>query len=150
MFDDGPQNQLIHWEQVGYLTGIPDSDLVPSLPDARNPEAGSIDMRARAYLDINCAHCHNPGGPANSSGLFLRADVDNSTAIGIMKPPVAAGRGSGGKSFSIVPGKPADSILLYRMESIEPGVMMPEIGRTIVDREAVELIREWIAGMADF
>jgi uncharacterized repeat protein (TIGR03806 family) len=150
MFDDGPQNQLIHWEQVGYLTGIPDSDLVPSLPDARNPEAGSIDMRARAYLDINCAHCHNPGGPANSSGLFLRADVDNSTAIGIMKPPVAAGRGSVGKSFSIVPGKPADSILLYRMESIEPGVMMPEIGRTIVDREAVELIREWIAGMADF
>jgi hypothetical protein len=64
-----------------------------------------------------------------------------------MKPPVAAGRGSGGKSFSIVPGSPDDSILLYRMESTEPGIMMPELGRTLVDEEGVALIRQWIEEM---
>ncbi|TVP98627.1 MAG: hypothetical protein EA359_18015 [Balneolaceae bacterium] len=147
LYNDGLQNQLIRWEQEGYLTGIPNPADAPMLPDARDKDSAPIDIRARAYLDINCAHCHNPSGPGRTSGLYLRADVDNPTAIGIMKPPVAAGRGSGGKSFSIVPGHPDDSILLYRMESAEPGIMMPEIGRTIVDREAVELIREWIEGM---
>ena len=27
---------------------------------------------ARAYLDVNCAHCHNPEGSASNSSLFLR------------------------------------------------------------------------------
>ena len=31
----------------------------------------SLNDRARAYLDMNCAHCHNSKGPANTSGLFL-------------------------------------------------------------------------------
>ena len=147
LYNDGLQNQLIRWKQEGYLAGVQDPAHAPILPDARDKDSGTVDIRARAYLDINCAHCHNPSGPGKTSGLYLRADVDNPTAIGIMKPPVAAGRGSGGKSFSIVPGQPDESILLYRMESAEPGIMMPEIGRTIVDREAVELIREWIEGM---
>lgn len=146
-YEDGTQNQLIRWQQSGYLQGVPDPKEAPRLSDAGDPGSGTVDMRARAYLDINCAHCHSPGGPARTSGLFLRSDVENPTAIGIWKPPVAAGRGSGGKSFSVVPGNPEDSILLYRMVSTEPGIMMPEIGRTLVHSEAVELIREWINGM---
>ena len=39
-------------------------------------------------------------------------------------------------------GHPEESILLYRMASTEPGVMMPQIGRTIADDEAVKLIRD--------
>ena len=42
---------------------------------------------------------------------------------------------------------PDGSILLYRVESTEPGVMMPELGRTLADPAAVELLRAWIAGM---
>lgn len=147
LYEDGRQNQLVRWFEAGYLDGIPDPVHAPKMSDYRNSGTESIHNRARAYLDINCGHCHNPGGPANTSGLFLHIDEDNPSALGIMKPPVAAGKGSGGKSFSIVPGKPDDSILLYRMESTEPGIMMPELGRTLVDEEGVALIREWIESL---
>ena len=64
-----------------------------------------------------------------------------------MKTPIAAGRGSGGRSYDIVPGKPEDSILLYRIESDEPSIRMPTLGRNQADQEAIELIRAWIASM---
>jgi hypothetical protein len=67
--------------------------------------------------------------------------------LGLCKPPVAAGAGTGGRSHDIAPGKPDDSIMLYRLNSAEPGVMMPELGRGSVHREGVALIREWIAAM---
>jgi hypothetical protein len=37
--------------------------------------------------------------------------------------------------------------VVYRLESTEPGVMMPELPRRLVPDEAVSLIREWIAQM---
>ena len=46
--------------------------------------------------------------------------------LGIYKKPVATGRGSGGFKYSIVPGKPSESILIHRMKSLDPGIMMPE------------------------
>lgn len=102
---------------------------------------------ARAYLDVNCAHCHRPGGSASNSGLDLRWGQDDPVKIGIRKRPVAAGRGSGGLAFSIAPGDPAASIILHRMESLEPGVAMPELGRSTVDEEGVAAVRAWIEGM---
>jgi len=33
------------------------------------------------------------------------------------------------------------------MESTDPGVMMPELGRSTVDVEGVELVRKWISEM---
>ena len=54
--------------------------------------------------------------------------------------------GMGGGELSR-PGKPDESILLYRMTSSEPGVMMPEMGRNTTHQEGVELIRAWIASM---
>jgi len=62
-------------------------------------------------------------------------------------PPVAAGRGTGDHIFDIVPGHPEDSILPFRMGSREPGVMMPEQGRSTVHLEGLALIRDWIAAM---
>jgi hypothetical protein len=67
--------------------------------------------------------------------------------LGVGKAPVAAGRGSGGRSFDIVPGKPDASILYYRINSDDPGVMMPELGKKLIHREGAELIHEWIAAM---
>lgn len=60
---------------------------------------------------------------------------------------LAAGQGSGGRRVDILPGDSDGSILVYRMESIAPGVAMPELGRATVHAEAVSVIREWIAGM---
>jgi len=107
----------------------------------------SLDARARAYLEINCAHCHNPAGAASNSGLFLEWSRRDPAALGIGKRPVAAGRGSGGRDFAIQPGDPDASILIYRMESTDPGIAMPELGRATVHAEGVALLREWIAAM---
>lgn len=110
--------------------------------------SGTLDARARAYLMVNCAHCHNPQGSASNSGLFLNyAAAQDRTATGIYKRPVAAGRGSGGHDFAIAPGKPEASIMIHRMGSTEPGVAMPEVGRSLVHEEGVALIREWISSM---
>ncbi|MEP0191496.1 MAG: SO2930 family diheme c-type cytochrome [Erythrobacter sp.] len=119
----------------------------PLLPHWEHRDQVNIDAIARAYLDVNCAHCHQPGGSASNSGLDLRWEQDDPHAIGIRKPPVAAGRGAGGHKVSIAPGDPDASILLYRMQSTEPGVAMPELSRSTVDDEGVAVIRQWIAGM---
>ena len=63
------------------------------------------------------------------------------------KPPVATGRGSGGLPYDIVPGSPDTSILVYRISHDEPEIRMPELGRNLVQDEAVALIRAWIAAM---
>ncbi|GAB4020300.1 hypothetical protein GCM10028808_60980 [Spirosoma migulaei] len=141
------ENQLAHWKQAGMLTGLPALANCPKTPVWNKPETGSLNDRARAWLDINCAHCHNPKGPAMTSGLNLGISETDPTALGILKTPVAAGRGSGGHPFDIVPGKPDESILMYRLNSTDPGAMMPELGRKTVHAESVELIRDWIKAM---
>lgn len=102
---------------------------------------------ARAYLDVNCAHCHQPGGGASNSGLDLRWEQHDPHAFGIDKRPVAAGRGAGDNEFSIVPGHPDQSILLYRLNSAVPGIAMPELGKASVDKQGVAVVRRWIAEM---
>ena len=98
-------------------------------------------------MAINCGHCHIPSGVANSTGLYLDFHETRPVHLGINKSPVAAGRGSGNLKYSIVPGHAEESILLFRMISTDPGVMMPEQGRSLVHWEAVNLIREWINSM---
>jgi len=143
----GVMNQLDKWTAEGILAGAPDGASAPKAPVWDDASTGSLDARARAYLDINCAHCHNIKGPANSSGLFLTYDETNPTALGICKPPIAAGTGTGGFHYSIVPGKPQESIMIHRMNSTEPDVAMPELSRSVIHSEGVQLISDWIASL---
>jgi uncharacterized repeat protein (TIGR03806 family) len=136
--------QIADWTARGILTGAP-ADGLPAAPPAFGD--APLEERARAWLDINCAHCHRAGGGASNSGLFLAWDETNPTGWGVHKRPTAAGRGSGDKLFVIEPGKPDESILPFRIASVEPGMMMPELGRTTVDKQALALIRDWIASM---
>jgi uncharacterized repeat protein (TIGR03806 family) len=144
-YADGKANQLAHWSTKGYLSGVPNAD-VPHDADWRDT-AQPLEARARAYLDVNCSQCHSPTGPANTTALDLRSAATDLRRLGLCKPPVAAGRGTGDRLLDIVPGKPDESILVYRMLSNEPGVMMPEMGRSTTHREGVDLIRQWIAAM---
>jgi uncharacterized repeat protein (TIGR03806 family) len=139
-------NQLEAWQSAGILEGLPALDGVEKAA-AAGDETLPVEARARTWLDVNCAHCHRAEGPASNSGLFLDAGNSDMVALGIGKRPVAAGRGAGANEFDIVPGHPEQSILLTRVESVEPGVMMPELGRNLEDLAAVELLREWIAQM---
>lgn len=141
------ENQLDRWRRIGFLKGGPPADEAPRAPIWNAPATGAVEQRARTWLDINCAHCHNLTGSGRTSGLDLRAEHDDRTRLGIFKHPVAAGQGTGDRLYGVVPGRPDESILVYRLESVHPGVMMPEIGRSLVDTEAVALIRSWIEAM---
>jgi uncharacterized repeat protein (TIGR03806 family) len=140
------RNQLLEWAEAGILNEMPSIDKLPKLAAYEN-KGEPLDKRARAWLEINCAHCHRPDGAAKTSGLRLMADVAESNVLGVGKAPIAAGKGSGGRLFGIVPGKPDESILQYRIESTHPGIMMPEVGRKLVHEEGVELVRKWISEM---
>ena len=144
---DGP-NQLMTWAASGRLDGLPPTGRRPKLV-RWDDEFEPLAQRARAYLAVNCGHCHSRSGFASNSGLYLNPEEQELAHLGVLKRPVAAGRGSGGLEFSILPGQPEKSILLHRMESSEPGVMMPQFGRTLAHEEGIALIREWIAAMPD-
>jgi len=108
---------------------------------------GPLDERARSWLHANCSHCHRPGGNGGSSGLTFLFWEDDPASFGVCKRPAAAGAGTGGRSFDIVPGAPEESIVMFRMESTDPAVKMPELPNLIPDPDGVALIRAWIASM---
>ncbi|MGA7907076.1 MAG: hypothetical protein WCA16_06675 [Candidatus Sulfotelmatobacter sp.] len=170
----GPANQLAYWTKIGYLQGGPPVTQAPKVAVWNDPNSGPLDARARAYLDNNCAHCHQPGGTAGYTGIDLRVSYESMSgqppsavpraqpahssakggdakaqdlhSFGLCKSPNSAGR-IGTLTYDLVPGHPEQSILLARMESLRPKEMMPQIGRSVVHGEGVALIREWIQSL---
>lgn len=133
-------NQIDYWIEHGLAENHYPQNVIANWQNTEE----SLDDRARAYLDVNCGHCHMPGGSADTTGLYLTANEKDIRKLGVNKPPVAAGRASGNLMYSIVPGEPEKSILLYRMRSEDPGIMMPESGRTLAHSEGIRLIESWI------
>jgi uncharacterized repeat protein (TIGR03806 family) len=145
-YKNGKENQISYWKKHGMIEGVPSGEL-PRMAVWNDPKTGDLNARARAYLAINCAHCHRKEGPAQTSGLFLTMSENRPTVYGINKPPVAAGKGSGGRKVDIKPGDANASILWYRMQTQDPGERMPELGRSLAHKEGVALIKEWIDQM---
>jgi uncharacterized repeat protein (TIGR03806 family) len=125
----------------GWLDRAPQGPALNSYEDTSLP----IEQRALAYLNMQCGHCHNPDGAADTSGLVLTGRHKTAVSMGVCKPPVAAGGGAGDLQYGIVPGDPDSSILHYRVASAKPDEMMPELGRSLVHEEGVALLREWIS-----
>jgi uncharacterized repeat protein (TIGR03806 family) len=86
-YTSGAENQLVNWARHGALVNAPSSADAPRMPVWDDASTGTLDARARAWLEINCAHCHNPTGPARNSGLDLTASQEKPTAYGIYKSP---------------------------------------------------------------
>lgn len=156
-YEGGAANQLTHLAGLGWLEGLPDlGDVNPAFDFSEVATTGTtgldqlgLERAARDYLDINCAHCHNPNSVQGvTSQLFLSFDTTDRFRLGVCKEPGSAGTGSGGLRFDIVPGNAAQSILHFRMASETVGEIMPLVGRSLRDDPAVELIRAWIDGMA--
>lgn len=146
--DGQASGQIQRWQADGKLAAGDWAQQFSALADWDDPRSGTVEARALAYLEVNCGHCHHPEGPAHTTGLYLGTDfADTPTQLGLCKSPVAAGKGSGGREFGIQPGDPGRSILVYRMEANDPGVMMPEIGRAVPHEEGIALVRAWIEGM---
>ncbi len=139
-------NQLTAWQARGTLHAVPDVATIFTNAYWHDADA-PVDHRARSYLDINCGHCHNAAGAADTSGLLLDYTDHDMQTMGLCKPPIAAGRGSGGKLYSIVPGAADQSIMTFRLNTTDPGKMMPELGRTLIHKEGHELVSAWINSM---
>jgi len=148
-YDHGSENQLTYWARSGALSGAPSAEEAPRLAVWDDPASGSLDGRARAWLEVNCANCHNPRGTARNAGIDLMASQTVPAQYGIYKSPVATGLGSGGFEYDIVPGKPDESILAFRIGSIHPQIMMPELGKRMIHDEGLALVREWIESLEE-
>lgn len=143
MVENTELNQLQFWQDKKMLDVAKLPDVAGAMP-VWTDKSRPLEQRARAYLDANCGHCHSRTGPASTSALFLDYFETDPLHLGVNKSPVAAGRGAGNLSYDIVPGKPEQSILLFRMKTNDPAIAMPELGREQVHDEGVQLIEEWI------
>lgn len=151
-YGNGPENQIDHLERLGFFDSTPEP--AASRVHLVDPSGTApLSDRARSYMDGNCAHCHVPGtAQGSSSGLWLDWDSTGPTAAknhwGYCKDrPSAAGGGTCGLLFDIVPGKPDESILICRVNSTLTKEKMPTVGRNLVHTEGVQLLRDWIASI---
>jgi uncharacterized repeat protein (TIGR03806 family) len=145
-YANGPANQITYWTKATYLRNAPPLDTLPRTARWNDPADGSLSDRARAYLDNNCAHCHQPGGSAGYTGVDFRWNHFDLAHSGICKRPNSAGNVAS-LTYDIVPGHPDESILVYRVASTAPKTMMPQLGRSVVHTEGVALLRQWIASL---
>jgi len=148
-------NQLTKWVQVGYLQNN------FSLPSEQNTAVNyndltkSVELRARSYVDINCAHCHqsdhhcdyrpmrfafNETGLANGLGL---------TNMGVCVPTQDMQEFDGALDQIVNPGSTQRSMLYHRLNTTNEAYRMPLHGRTIIHQEGVDLIEEWINSLRD-
>jgi hypothetical protein len=142
----GPVNQLQHLGSLGLFDGpVPAASERVRL-SAYDDTTATAEARARSYLDANCGHCHNPSADASFSGLFLNADNTLPIGLGVCRRPFSAG-GTGGNRYDIVPGRPEESVLVFRMRSEDPLIKMPELPTQTSDPLGVALVSAWIRGL---
>lgn len=143
----GAKNQLEFLSEKGLFDGeLPSAGTLGAFPDPFGD--APLDDRARAYLHANCSHCHRPGGGGGPSGLVLLEWEKTPLKNGICKESAAAGAGTGGHTYDIVPGHPEESIITFRMDSTDPELKMPELPNRVPDKKGVALISEWISAMS--
>lgn len=109
-------------------------------PLASSPEE-PLSHRARSYLHVNCAHCHQFGA-GSGLALSLRIVDPLESLKGIDAIPEKGGLGIDGAKI-IASGRPDQSVLIYRMASSSVG-RMPHLGSREIDGPALTLLSRWI------
>jgi uncharacterized repeat protein (TIGR03806 family) len=150
-YDSGVKNQLVNLAELNILAGFPGADNAPKAADWSDVSQ-TLPERARAYLDVNCAHCHSTTGQALQSGLFLGFNVVNDVSAsgkwGVCKKPLAYAGPGLPYQYDIQPGKPDESILVYRITHTDTEAVMPVIGRHVNHTEGDEMIRAWVTQLS--
>lgn len=143
-YSDGAKNQLSKWIEAGYLTNNLPSNIVSTVN--WKDESLSLDLRARSYLDINCAHCHSPGTSCGYAPMDLSfSKTTDPVNLGVCVEPQDFVQGD--YPYLISAGAPRRSLIYFRMKATDPSDMMPRIGRTVVDTKAIDLMWDWIGAM---
>jgi len=139
---DNSINQIETLIQIGLLDAQPEA--LRRVATLTNPydESAEVNQRARSYLQVNCAHCHqfNAGGVAT---IVLARDVPLEKAHLLDARPSQGTFGITNAKL-VAPGDPLGSVLLYRLAKLGGG-RMPRIGSHAVDDAAVRLMHDWIS-----
>jgi uncharacterized repeat protein (TIGR03806 family) len=109
-------NQLSYLQRTGVMNAV-DPSRFAKLPVWQNANL-PVEERARAYLDVNCAHCHSDQGSCAQSTLRFAYDI-----------PFANTHIADKKN---------------RIVNMMAKGRMPRTGTTIVDEEALALIKSYI------
>lgn len=144
-YADGAQNQLGKWIQQGYLESAPSQiNSTVNWEDTSYP----LDIRARSYLDINCAHCHSENTSCGYTPMDLAfSKTNNPVNLGACVEPIDYV--SGTQQYIIEKQNAEQSLLHFRMNTNIPSERMPTIGRNVIDTKAVTLIENWINSMEE-
>ena len=123
-----------------------ESAVVPN-PYARlDDEDAPLEKRARAYLDVNCSSCHQPGGNAGEASMDLRRATPFAAARLCGRAPNASFPGHEDASL-LEPGKPESSLISIRMKLTDAAAMPPQ--RHTVDTAGARVVDAWIASLAE-
>lgn len=143
-FDARADEQLAALAAAGYLdvASIPPLATLPKVSPAADTTK-TIEDRARSYLDVNCAQCHQPGGIGR--GSWDARYTTATAATGILYGSLMETRGDSANRV-LMPGDTVHSMIHRRVEATD-GLRMPPIGSREVDREGVSLLKSWIEGL---
>ena len=135
-------NQLRALGHAGYFNVTLDRPVekYPKLANPGDPSA-SLEDRARSYLHVNCAICHVESGGGNSR-MQLRYTLKPEELSLIDAKPQHESFGTP-EARLVAPGHPNRSVLLQRVKILGPG-RMPPLASSVVDAQAVDLLRAWI------
>jgi len=145
------RRQLKEWNERGWLEPKWSPGELEKLPHlaALDDERATPEHRIRSYLDVNCAPCHYPGGPARGN-----YDARFSTPIerqNIINGDLLAGDLGIPGAKAIVPGQPEKSVLYLRMRRRDSLRMPPAaLIQTKLDDEeqpVLPLLEEWIRSL---
>lgn len=110
------QNQLSYFANIGILNSVNPTSF-NKLPDYNDVSKG-LEKRARAYLEINCSHCHKQGGFNGSRPLYLAYE----------------------KNFEEANLKRYQDLIVLRMSQHR----MPKLGTTIIHKEGFALVKAYV------
>ncbi len=134
-------NQLRSWNNIELFDrDIGDADTYDAYP-AVEDAAASVTSRARAYLEVNCSQCHQPG-TTTPTDLDLRAATAAGAMNAIDVTPSAGDLGVANARI-VAAGAKERSVLWLRMQALD-AERMPPLSTHVVDDAGVELIGNWI------
>jgi uncharacterized repeat protein (TIGR03806 family) len=140
---DSRSNPVWDWSEAGFFvtrlkeSWLRDYDRLAAIGD----ETASLDVRARSYLDSNCAGCHRPGG--TQSRIDLRFDIPP-VLQNLIDAPLSGVNLDVPDSRIIRPGDPSKSSIYLRMKRRHDVFKMPPLASAIPDDAALRVIEEWI------
>ncbi|MGJ8590912.1 MAG: fibronectin type III domain-containing protein [Aquaticitalea sp.] len=126
-FDINGINQLQTFINEGYLTNVPDVATLGQLPSWEDVSL-TDEERVRAYLDMNCAHCHSAGGFHNFN-YYDALSVDFETSF---------------EDSHILDKRLS---IMARMQTSVEGYSMPYIGVTTPDQKALDLVIPYLESL---